>query len=247
MIKEVDNKMIVDVPIMEIYLPAEYKDRGLYYMKGPLVEFYGVCNMKTFNKEEDLEHREAVKTIPIGIALMITSNPSEIDIGEVKFSPSSPLRKCVILRYYKNDELMTNTSCIIASDNVGNLLTLLENGKLDYIPVKYIRDIVDRAEIINKTNLRLSLEAKDAMIIECYRDPHNINKSLRHSKNSNEDLISSPTSREESMLSSTYQAFTFEDINSSLLAAVNRAKAGVEEEPTVMERIIRGDTVTPTA
>lgn len=246
MIKEVDNKMIVDVPIMEIYLPIEYKDRGLYYMKGPLVEFYGVCNMKAFNKEEELKHREAVKTIPIGIALMITSNPSEIDIGEVKFSPSSPLRKCVILRYYKNDELMTNTSCIIASDNVGNLLTLLENGKLDYIPVKYIRDIVDRAEIINKTNLRLSLEAKDAMIIECYRDPHNINKSLRHSKNSNEDLISSPTSREESMLSSTYQAFTFEDINSSLLAAVNRAKAGVEEEPTVMERIIRGDTVTPT-
>lgn len=246
MIKEVDNKMIVDVPILEIYLPVEYKDRGLYYMKGPLVEFFGVCNMKTFKTEDELEHRESVKTVPVGLALMITSNPTEIDIETVKFSPTSPQRKCVILRYYKNDELMTNTSCIISSDNVGNFVTLLENGKLDFIPVKYIRDILDRSERINKTNLRLSLEAKDAMIIECYRDPHNINRSLRHAKNRDSDVVLSPTSREESMLSSTYQAFTFEDINSSLLASVNRARAGVVEEPTVMERIIRGDTVTPT-
>lgn len=247
MLKTVNNQMIVDVPILEIYLPFEYQDKGLYFMKGELIEFFAVCNMKAFKSESELEHRAEVKTIPVGIPMMITSNPSDLEVGEVRFTPNAPFRKCIILRYYKGDQLMTNTSCISASDNVSNLMNMLENGKLDFIPVKYVRQIIDDAERLNGVNLRMSSEAKDAMVIECYRDPSNIKRPLRFAKNKDDPRITSVTAREESILASTYQAFSFEDINSSLIAAVNRSKEGVKEVPTVMEQIVRGGTIKPSA
>lgn len=246
MLKVVDNKMIVTAPILEVYLPFEYVTKGLYSMKGEFIDFFAVCNIKAFKNETELEHREAVKTIPVGLCIMITSNPSELDVAEVKFSPESPFRKCQILRYYKDDEFAVNTSCISQAGNVSSFMDMLENGKLDFIPVRFIRDIIDRAEKINRMDLRLSSEAKDALIAESYRDPNNIHRGLRFAKDKNSEKVLSVTAREDAILSSTYQAFTFEDVNSSLIASVNRAKAGVKEEPTVMEQIIRGGTVKPT-
>lgn len=244
MFKIVDDKMIVDCPILEIYLPVDYKDKDLYYMKGSLVEFYGVCNMKAFKSEAEMERRNFIDAIPVGIPMMINSNPTDIEMGMVKLNSKAAMRKWIILRYYKGDELMTNTACISSSDNVGALMRMLENGKLDFVPIRYVRDILDRAEQLNGVNLRMSSEAKDAMIIECYRDPDDITKKLRFAKN--QDDAVAVNSREEAMLGSTYQAFTFEDINSSLIASVNRARAGVEEEPTVMEQIVRGGRPVPT-
>ena len=245
MLKKTDNKIIVTSPILEVYLPSEYALKtALYNMKGERVEFFGVCNMKEFKKEEDLENRVLSKTIPIGIPMVLISNPSEIESNvEVQFYSDGPFRKCIVLRYYKDDEFICNTQCIKSSSNVTVLMEMLENGKLTFFPVKHIPALIQKAQDMNGVNLRLPIESIQAMISERYRDPQHPSKKLRFSNVKDSDDIVSVTPREETMLSSTYQAFSFEDINSSLIASVNRAKAGIRDEPTIMEQIIRGGTV----
>lgn len=246
MLKKIDNKIIVTAPIIELYLPAEYAQKSnLYTMKGERVEFFGVCNMKKFDNEAGLENRSAAKTIPVGIPMILISNPSEIESNvQVQFYPDGPFRKCIVLRYYKDDEIVCNTQCIRSADNVTALMEMLENGKLTFFPVKYIPALIQKVQDMNKVNLRLPTESIQAMIAERYRDPEHPSKKLRFAKDPDSDDIVSVTPREETMLSSTYSAFSFEDINSSLIASVNRAKAGIHDEPTIMEKIIRGGTVT---
>ena len=46
--------------------------------------------------------------------------------------------------------------------------------------------------------------------------------------------------RTDAIQSTTFQGLTHEDVNSALLAAINRKDAGIVDEPTMMERLMRG-------
>ena len=60
----------------------------------------------------------------------------------------------------------------------------------------------------------------------------------------NMDDITSLNMRQEGMAGSIYQAFSNEDINTSLISSVNRKRDGIVDAPTVMERIVRGMDVS---
>ena len=241
--KKVDTKMIVTAPIVEAYLPFEYAEKDLYYMKGERVEFFGVCNIKYFQSEDELENRVSAPTIPIGISMMMISDPTDIEIMEVQFYPNGPFRKCIVLRYYQDDEFMCNTLLIKSANNVSSIMNMLENGKLTFIPIKHVTEVIQDAQDMNGINLKLPMESLEAMILDRYRDPNNRSKKYRFAKNKDSDNITSVTPREDTMTSTTYQAVTFEDINTSLISSVNRARAGIVDEPTTMETLIRGGSI----
>lgn len=245
-LKVVDHKMIVDCHAMEVYLPHEYTTaayRGtpFYSVLGTQIRFLGVGNMRFFATEKDMQNPESVKSHPLGIPMLITSEPAEVDSREVRLSKGGRLRKCVVLTYMKGDSFLINTDVIKTTDAMMMLLSRLEQGKLDHIPPEVVVKVIRDCESMNGINLRIPSEEMEIFVAERYRDPAYPTRKYRyHTGAVDPDSMISHNMRTDAMQSTTYQGITHEDINSALVAAVNRKAAGIIDEPTLMERVTRG-------
>ena len=110
--KKSGKSILVDAPILEVYLPYDYCTRELYFVVGENIRYFCVGNFKVFEKESQLEHRERVKTIPLGLATFVYTHPSETYVEDVQFVKDGIYRKCIILRYFKNDKFLVNEDVI---------------------------------------------------------------------------------------------------------------------------------------
>ena len=97
---------------------------------------------------------------------------------------------------------------------------------------------------MNKLKLNIPSEEEEMMVAERYRMDGSM-KRARFGEPDNMDDIMSLNMRQEGMEASTYQAFSNEDINTSLISSINRKAAGIVDEPTSIERIVRGMDITP--
>lgn len=242
--KVVGEDIIVTAPIVEVYVPYDYFTSQLYEVVGDNVRYYAVANFKVFKNEKERENRENIATYPLGIPLFVMAHPSEIDTQEVSFKKNGITRRSIVLTFYKDDKFIVNRSCIKSADNVMVLMQRLESGKLDNIPPAMVADMLDYGQQLNSVSLNLPSEMVKIFVAERYHDPNNQSRKLRFSKAKNtDDDIVSYNMREEAMQSTTYQAVTFEDINSAVITSINRKNAGIKDEPTYMEKIIRGEKI----
>lgn len=253
--KQNKDSILVNVPIMEVYLPFEYTtvtlpgtSQNYYEVVGENVRFYAVANFKVFKTEkEHAEKIEEVLTYPIGIPTMLLSHPSETSVKEMRFNKHYPYEKMVVLTYRQGDAFVVNTNVVKSADNVSGLMSRFEGGKLTNIPPAMTDEVIEVGQIINNMKLKLPSEMIEAFTAERYRDPANPAQKIRFSKASDavqsNDVVSY-NMREEAMQSTTYQGISFEDINSALITATNRKNKGIKDEATVMEKIIRGEKIT---
>ena len=230
---------------MEIYLPYEYLTTGYrstpcYSLLGEKVKFFGIGNFRVFASEKEMESPLKVKCYPMVIPTMLISEPAEIDTRDVQFVPDGILRKCVVLTYYKDDVIVSNTTCIKSLNNVMITLSKLDSGKLNNIPPELAIKAVTEAERLNGVNLKMPSEETEMYVSERYRNPENHKQKYRFAKDTDNDSVISYNMREEAMQTTTYQAITHEDINNSLITSVNRKRHGIIDEPTPMERVVRG-------
>lgn len=239
------NKIFLTAYAMEIYLPYDYLTSGYratpcYSLIGEKVRFYGVGNFRVFSSASEMDQPLKVNCYPLVVPTMLTSEPFEIDTREVQFIPNGIVRKCIVLTYHKDDIVVSNTTCIKSLNNVMITLARLDGGKLDNIPPELAISAVTEAERLNGVNLKMPSEETEMYISERYRNPNNRNQKYRFSEKQNNDKVVSYNMREEAMQTTTYQAITHEDINNSLITSINRKKSGIIDDPTPMERVVRG-------
>lgn len=235
----------VNIYGMEVYLPYDYLEkayRGLNYYSvvGSKVRYYGVGNMRLYQNKAQMESPLTVKTYALGVPMIITSEPSEIDTREVQFTKGGPVRKCIVLTFYKDDVFLDNTNAIKSNDNVMIFLTRLEGGKLDHVSPEVADGILQDVQEMNGVKLKIPTEEEEIYVAERYRSDRDPTKKARMVDSSNPDKVTSLNMRQEAMRTTTYQAITHEDISTSLITSVNRANAGIVDEPTIMERVTRG-------
>lgn len=245
MFREAKGSIFVGDYAVEVYLPYGYMGkayRGFEYYSiiGSNVRFFGVGMMRIFSNEKELENPLSVETIPLGIPMLITSAPSNIDVRDVQYTKNGPIRRCIVLLYYKDDQFMTTTECIKSSNNVMIIMNQLEGGKLDYFPPDAMVQLFQDVQSYNNVKLRIPTEEEEIFVAERYRDPANHNKKARLSETMDPDKLISYNMRQEGMNTSTYQAWTNEDINTSLIVSSNRHKKGITDKIGPMEAIVRG-------
>lgn len=241
--KDTKGQILVDVPILEVYLPEDYASSGLYEMVGNKTEWYGVANYKGFKDETEMDNRDNVPTYPMGICGFITSQVSETDILDVRFVKNGVKRHSIVLRFFKGDAIAVTKNIIKSVDNLKLFMSLLENGKLENIPVNYIPELMVNAQNTSNIKLTLSQSYFDVIAIEHYRDPSNPYRKYRQSdmkEISKSGDVRAVNAREESITATTFQMVTFEDINTSLVASCNKDDRGIRDEATDIERIITG-------
>lgn len=241
-----NEKLLVDCFAVELYLPAEYADsayRGnpYYSVLGTKVKFFGVGNFRFFNNDKEMEHPEKIPCYPFGIPMIITSEPMEVDVRDVKFTESGPARHCLILTYTKGDAFLTNKEVIKDTDPVMMYLSRLEQGKLDHIPPEVAVSILQDAEYMNGLSLRIPSEEEELFVATRYRDPDHPGREYRyHTGNLETDRIISRNMRTDAHQTSTFQAVMHEDISVGLITSTNRHRRGERNQVNSFEALIRG-------
>lgn len=245
-LKESGGKIYVDCFGMEVYLPSDYmgkayRGNSYYSLIGNKVRFFGVGNIRFFSSQKEMDSPTSVKSYTLGYPMMITSEPSDIDTRDVQFVKNGVIRKCIVLTFYKNDIFVDNTNTISNTDNVMIYMTRIESGKLDHIKPEEAIVIFRDMQAYNGLSLRIPEEAEEIFVAERYRDPNNHSRKIRFADQSKVDYDRevSLNLRQEAMKTSTYQAITHEDINTSLITSINRYESGEIDEPLPMERIVR--------
>lgn len=246
MLKTVGNQMIIDTFAMEVYLPAEYvtsayRGSAYYSVLGTKIRFLGIGSMRFFKSQKELDDPESVKSHPLGVPMLITTEPYGVDIREIRLSKGGPLRKCVIMSYNKGDRFLVNTEVIKNVDAMMMLLSRLEQGKLDFVPPEVAVQMVRDCETMNGISLRIPSEEMEIFVAERYRDPSHPGRKYRfHTGAVDPDSMVSYNMRTDAIQGTTFQGVMHEDINSALIAAANRKDAGVVDDPSPFERVIRG-------
>ena len=246
MFKTVGDQIFVDCYALELYLPYDYIDKEYrghryYTVIGTRVKFFGVGNMRFYTNEKQMSSPLTVKSHPLAVPMILSSDPSEIDVREIQLSKGGPVRKCIVLTYYKGDAFLDNTKSIKTNENVMIVLQRLEGGKFDHLPPQVANGILYDCQEMNGVKLRIPTEFEEIFVAERYRDPENPSKKVRFAKGlPTDDVYTSLNMRQDAMQATTYQAITHEDINTSLIASINRKNDGIVDEPLAMERIVRG-------
>lgn len=237
-----DMSIIVTAPIVEMYVPYEYAASGLYYMDGEDVKMFAVANFRIFSKESEINTRENKDAYPLCIAAFISTRPREVDVDEVALYAGSKKRKCMVLRYYKNDVFIVNRNIIKTIKNMSILMKLLEAGRLDILPYEPISKALIAAQEIDNISLGLPEEDIDGIVADRFRDPKNPSRKARFMDKYPKEVVS-VNPREEINMTSTFNAFGFEDPNSALVVAHNRHRKGVKEPENIIEKIIKGEKI----
>lgn len=250
LLKQSGNEIFLDSYALEIYLPYDYTEKNYrgnayYSVIGTKVQFYGVGNMRFYQNQKEMDIPLSVKCYELGCPVMITSAPTEIDARDVQFSKGGPVRKCIVLTYYKGDPVVCNTACIKRNENVMITLTRLESGKFSHLSPEAAYGILQDCQTMNKLSLRIPPEVEAIFVAERFRDPAHPSQKARFGDPAPApDQYLSYNMRQEAMKSTTYQAFTHEDINASLITSINKKNKGIMDRPTTMERIVRGMDMT---
>ena len=246
MLKEQNNAIYVDTFAMEVYLPFDYTEKAYrgnsyYSILGTKVRFFCVGNMRFYKDQKQMDNPLTVKCHALGFPMMVVSDPSEIDVREVQYSKNGPVRMCIVLTYYKGDALIENCNCIKSTDNPMIVLARLEGGKFNHISPMVANGILSDVQSMNNVKLRIPTEVEEIFVAERYRDPANPAQKARFAeKLPADDSYVTYNMRQDAMKTTTYQAVTHEDINTSLISSINRKNDGIVDEATVMERIVRG-------
>lgn len=249
MFREKDNAVYVTTYALEVYLPydylgKEYRGTPYYTLIGSKVQYLGIGNMRAYKTEKEMENPASVPVYPLGIPMLITSEPSEIDTRDVVFVKGGRARKCIVLTFYKDDAILTERHPIKNNNYVMMLMARIEGGKLDHVMPETSYNILDSAQKMNSLPLRMPPEELEIFIVERYRNPDNDSEKVRFSDDADMDDVLSLNMRADAMKTTTYQALTHEDINTALISSINRGNAGIVDKPTIMERIVRGMDLT---
>lgn len=241
------NCYAVDVFIPPEYVGSEYRGTPYYSIVANQVKYFaGLAHIRIYRNEKEFNNPLSVPTYVLGTPVTIVCKPTDIDTRDVQFTKGGPIRKRIVLTFYKNDEFISNVNAIANTAHMMILIFQIEGGKLDGIPPQILYRIMREAERMNYMNLRIADEELQAFIAERYRDPKNPARHLRQSDSDPySDQVLSYRMREEAMQSTTFQAITHEDINNSLITSINRKQHGIINEPTAVERIVRGMDIDP--
>lgn len=240
------ERFLVNCYAVELYLPAEYADSGyrgtpFYSVLGTKIKFMGVGNFRFFNSEKEMEHPEELPCYPFGIPMIITTEPMEVDIRDVKFSKTGPERHCLVLTYTKGDPFILNKEVIKNSDPLMMYLARLEQGKLDHLPPDVAVEILQDCERMNGLSLRIPSEEEEIFTSFAYRDPDNPGRAYRyHTGNLDPDRMVSYNTRTLAHQTSTFQAVMGEDISNGLIASSNRHQRGEVNQVGMFESLITG-------
>lgn len=240
MFKIKDKSIITDVPVLEVLIPQEYESRSMFLKSGEMFNMFAVCMARSFPSQTSYDKNSKKQYTPIILPYMIITKPSVVESDIVEVPIGGKPKNMFRLLYYIGDIFSKNLDYIKSSDNTQNIYQLIDDGKGDFLPYTAILKVLEEVHYYNGTTMPVPIEAIAAITAEKCRSVNNHNVQARRMKET-PYVIQCLNPRESVLTDTTFNMLNFEDTNTAIMISANKAASGVVDEPSVLERVIRGD------
>jgi hypothetical protein len=226
---------------MEAYIPIEYFEKGIAVENGDKIDLFAIFNFKVFSTLNP--DRKSAKLLTFKFPSSIITKPHSSEDDDIELISGSGEQRYKVLKYFKNDEILTTINVVQSINNVEKFIDLLNAGKLpNTIKYNMILDLFLKNLEINKINLDVSSVVLEAMITQIYRYKDDralpFRKVIGKNKKVTEYDYKTANMREIAELGSTFTALTFEDIDTMITASINRNLYKRQEAQSPVEKII---------
>ena len=235
-VKSIDGKIIYTGIKMEMMVPDEYFKTGFAEEIGTGYKIFG--NLITYHYTDDKTERKDAKKAFLYYPLMFFTEPDDVNIETLDINGKGE-EKYRVLTYHKNSVLMTSDEMIQDAGNMEYFVKMLMGGKFDIIKYSKIPKMMQLAKLYNNINFEVPAMYEEVMISDYYRDPNNIKRPARFAaaeEPENKFYAKGITIREKVAFTSTFSAFTFEDINSMITMADNAKRENKKEIISEVEK-----------
>jgi len=236
--KQEGNKIYLNYPKMEIYVPEQYFDSKLAIQDGELIDLFFLLKYRLFN---DVDSKaSSLPLFNFKSPVMYLTKPDEIYNQTMDIFNKE--EKFTVLVYYKGAEVIVNTEIVKSVDILEKTHLLMFDGKIrvDYASANTISNL---SQYLNGNTIGVPQYIQQLAISEVYRDATDYSRPARliaSSTKNNDNKIRPLNQRENAAFTSTLAGVSFEDPKSMITVADNRADRGVKTPMSAIERAIRG-------
>ena len=239
-LKDDGTNIIFTGNCMEIYVPDSYFERQIASVEGVVVKTFGIlpCSVFDANMKELNSY-----TINLPTTIMLFYKELSIEKRTIQKYTNAEPESCHVLRFFKNDPIMSNIIQQHSSNVSMFFIKLLCTGKLTLIPYDKLLEVWERNLELNSANLGLTATAMEVILSEIYRNKDNPNEkfSIAVSKNPNISMYDyrAANIREICSMSSTFAALTFENMDAMITSSLNMKNYNKKQVESPLEKILK--------
>lgn len=236
-IRDLKDNFVVNCDKIEILVPEYYFKYGMAEDQGGVIKTFGLLPAIAYNNDNPVM-RDIINQ-PTTIFLY----PKNQSAREESFIKGTDPMKYRVCTFYRNEIIMPSTISQ-NSENVEKFVEMLMNGKvLPLIPYSRILSVWLKNLEMNNIRLGVNINILGLVISYIYRDKLDPNKRFVESwvenPSKSEYEYTTASMREIAARSSTFAGFTFEDMDSMIVSALNTNKYDRKESISPIEKIIK--------
>lgn len=236
-----DKKDIyLEAPQAEFYIPESYFTDGGNFAEdlGDQIRTLGIFNVGIFDENGKLEEMKV-----FNVPTWININIADVETRDVKLPGDDEPVKCRVLMFKKGHKIMHATT-VEDSTNVLNFLDFMLKAKLpSTIPYEKAINIWQKNQAMNAANLGVLPVIEEVVISGMYRYKKDPTKKFANviSKDLNMSQYDYKmyNIRKICQYTSTFNAMTFEDIDSMITTSLNRTKTKADEIESPVEQLLK--------
>lgn len=237
-----DNKDIYLLsPYAEFYIPLDYFSGNVQSFaedRGQTMHVFGVFNVAFFDESNKL-----IEMRLMNLPTWIDINVNESTTGDVKLLGDTTPTRCKILKYMKGAKIMPST-VIKDSSNAETFLSLVTKGSIPHaVPYNKAKTIWQKNLDLNDAHLGVPSVILELILSASYRYAKNPILKFAYAYGDNPSLTMYDyvmnSVRQICQNTSTYTAITFEDIDSMMIASVNRTTHKKTELQSPVEELLK--------
>lgn len=163
------KEVIVNAPIIEVYIPEYYMEKGFAELIGETIFVFGYFKMKIWFTDNYLTDKDTMETY-YNFSSFITMKPTDIKHVGTNF----------VLTFHKDDVFMNSTVIEKSVIYAQKFIEFIINGFIPHnIPYDEIIDRLNECLRINDQNIGVSNSLLEILIAELAREPGKLDNIFR--------------------------------------------------------------------
>lgn len=239
--KEVGDKLVLDANYMEIYLPEEYFTNKIASTMGTSVRTLGIFHFGIY--ASDVIKEGDGKIYSLNLPLFISLNLKDMYKTKKKLKKELQTTDYNVLTYHKGDVIIEELNLIQDSEAVAKFINLLHSGKLPSdIPYDKVISLYHDTLAFNGVDIGVPSFVLEIIIADLYRNRRDISKPFRlEAGKGKASMYDYETVNIKAIpaLNSTFTAISFENMDQSIIASINRSRENIPELVSPVEKTIK--------
>lgn len=236
-IKSDGNDIVFLGHYMEIYIPEKFFETKLAQIEGSIIRTFGLLYCSVFDQKNNVVSKDIIN-LPTTIHIYL----KDMDSKKLTLNENTGEEMYRVIKFFKDDAVMQK-SVQADINNVTVFVSMLSNGKLNYVPYNKILDIWEKNLMLNNLKLGVPASILEMMIMEIYRDKKNpsnrFSATLNKTPDTSQYAYHAANIREMCSRNSTFAALTFEDMDSMITASLNMNRYNKKQVESPIEKVIK--------